>query len=249
MGNSSCFSFLQSPSKITTGYWDFRGLGAPMRMMCTFAKVPWEDVKYSVKQKAQGSWIAPEWELDKRPQLRQQNPLVQLPYVINHSTGEVIAQSSAVYLYLGRILGLGGATHQEQMANEQVLFYLYGMWMEIRDLVYPSYTSRTEESFRSSLDNHFSGVSAHYEKLEAWLRRKDAPFFASSRPCTADFHVWEMLDQQECMARAYGFASPLEDHACLKAFYQRFRELPELEPYFASGDYTLPMNNKMAFYK
>lgn len=32
---------------------------------------------------------------------------------------------------------------EEELANEQVLFYLYGMWMEVRDLVYPSYTSRT----------------------------------------------------------------------------------------------------------
>mmetsp|Transcript_22358 Transcript_22358/g.42144 ORF Transcript_22358/g.42144 Transcript_22358/m.42144 type:complete len:251 (+) Transcript_22358:44-796(+) len=250
MGNSNCFAFMQKPAKITTGYWDFRGLGAPMRMMCVYTKVPWEDIKYSAKRKNQGGWIAPEWEREQRPQLREQNPLVQLPYVINHATGEVVAQSSAVYLYLGRVLNLGGNTREEQLANEQVLFYLYGMWMEVRDLVYPSYTSRTEESFRSSLDNHFQGsISDHYEKLEAWLRQRNTAFFAGMQPCTADFHAWEMIDQQECMARAFSFPSPLERFACLTAFYARFRQLPELEAYFCSGDYSLPMNNKMAFYK
>jgi len=221
-----------------------------MRMMCVYSKTPWEDIKYSAKQKAKGSWVAPEWEREQRPKLREQNPLVQLPYVINHSTGEVVTQSSAVYLYLGRILGFGGSTREEELANEQVLFHLYGMWMEVRDLVYPSYSSRSEESFKASLDNHFLGaIAGHYAKLEAWLRQKGTSYFAGKKPCTADFHVWEMLDQQESMARAYDFPSPVEDFPLLRVFYLRFRELPELKTYFESSDATLPINNKMAFYK
>lgn len=49
------------------------------------------------------------------------------------------------------------------------------------------------------MDNHFIGsIAGHYEKLEAWLRQKDSDFFAAKGQVrTADFHVWEMLDQQE----------------------------------------------------
>lgn len=253
MGNNQCFGFLKLPapvSKLTTGYWDFRGLGAPMRMMCVYAKADWQDIKYSAKQKAKGSWMAREWEQEQRPKLREQNPLVQLPYVINQTTGEVVSQSSAVYLYLGRVLGLAGSTREEEVANEQVMAYLYGMWMEVRDLVYPSFNNRTEESFKASLDNHFIGAMAgHYSKLEAWLRQKQTSFFAGSKPCAADFHVWEMLDQQEAMAREYDFPSPVEDYPLLRVFFARFRELPELRPYFEGGDAQLPINNKMAYFK
>ncbi|CAE8599675.1 unnamed protein product, partial [Polarella glacialis] len=175
---------------------------------------------------------------------------VQLPYVVNHSTGEVITQANAVYLYLGRILGLAGSTREDQLANEQVLFHLHGMWMEVRDLVYPSFSSRSEESFKASLDSYFLGsLSGHYEKLEAWLKQRGTPFFAGRSPCTADFHVWEMLDQSEAMASAYEFPSPVEDFRLLQVFYTRFGQLPELKRYFESPDASLPINNKMAFFK
>ena len=118
-------------------------------------------------------------------------------------------------------------------------------------------------------------VCLNLARLVVTMRQRETPFFASSRPCTADFHaaatvwkrdqmgpyvgnwdlvenasnieagfhslqVWEMLDQQECMARphlrlssilysqpregdmqhfegTYSFPSPLEDFACMKA--------------------------------
>eukprot|EP00933_Yihiella_yeosuensis_P008316 TRINITY_DN113705_c0_g1_i1.p1 TRINITY_DN113705_c0_g1~~TRINITY_DN113705_c0_g1_i1.p1 ORF type:complete len:255 (+),score=37.80 TRINITY_DN113705_c0_g1_i1:92-856(+) len=250
MGNTQCFSFLRPPPKLTTGYWDFRGLGAPMRMMCVYAKVSCEDKKFSAKQKSSGGWFAPQWDREIKPTLREHNPLVQLPYVVNHNSGEVITQSNAVYLYLGRVLGLGGRTREEELANEQVLFHLHTMWIEMRDLVYPSSHCRTEEAFKASLEKHFlTDLKAHYEKLDEWLKRKGTSFFAGSQPCTADFHVWEIIDQQEEMARRYDFPSPVEDFQLLNVFYQTFRNMPELAGYFCSDDAKLPINNKMAFFK
>jgi len=221
-----------------------------MRMMCAYAGVRGEDVKYEFRQKKSGGWICPLWDKHKR-ELQETNPFVQLPYVVNHSTGEVVSQFNAVYLYLGRMLGLGGATRPERLANEQVLFQTHLMWMELRDLVYPGARSRStdESAFISNLGDYLKDVvPVHYKKLEEWLRLRGSPFFAGRRPCTADFHVWELMDQLKGMAKTYGYADPVEGFEMLQDFYQRLRCLPALEAYFSSTDSILPVNNKMAFF-
>lgn len=253
MGCFDCFGFLQKKPQLTTAFWDFRGLGAPMRMMCVYSgREPgpqWQDLKYSTKKKVNGHWAATEWEQEAKPLLKEHNPLVSLPYVINHSTGEVVSQSHAVYLYLGGLFGLNGKNCEEQLANEQVLCHLHSVWMEIRDLVYP-FKGKTEDEFRQALTYHFDKtLPAHYDKLESWLKNKNNPYFAGKMPCTADFHVWEMIDQQEAMAKKFDFPSPLDNYVLLRDYWKGFRELPRLRKYFDGPDAALPMNNKMAFFK
>lgn len=253
MGAGPCFGFLEpvrGPPKLTTGYGSFRGLGAPMRMMCEYVAVPTTDIKYSAVQTASGSWSSPEWMKHKR-ELAVTNPLVRLPYVINHGTGEVVAQSNAVYLYLGRLLKLSGRSRDESAANEQVLFHLHVMWTQLRDLVYPDPAAKNADAlaFRSHLADHLKvTVPEHYDKLEAWLKQKNTPFFVTNAPCTADFHVWEFLDQQELMASRHCYDSPMDGYPLLQAFYARFRALPALQRYFDGEDYRLPLNNQMAYF-
>lgn len=261
---AACFSFAQKPLfrrkqqgegrpplqvRLTTGYWNFRGLGAPMRMMCAYAQCPHvEDVQYEATQTKSGGWSSAQFQ-KQMPQLREQNPLVSLPYVINHGTGEVVSQSNAVYLYLGRLLGLNGETREEQLANEQVLIYLHGMFMEMRDLVYPSSAVKNAEQFRKALENHFKALTNSYENLTNWLAQRNTRYFAGVSPCTADFHVWEMFDQQEALARAHDLQSPLAQFSKLQEFYEDFRQLAGLRSYFESDASKLPFNNKMAFFK
>eukprot|EP00928_Gymnodinium_smaydae_P042211 TRINITY_DN28451_c0_g1_i1.p1 TRINITY_DN28451_c0_g1~~TRINITY_DN28451_c0_g1_i1.p1 ORF type:complete len:261 (+),score=45.88 TRINITY_DN28451_c0_g1_i1:64-846(+) len=260
MGNSQCFAPLgapaalpalkQPPPKLTIGFWDFRGLGAPMRMMCVYAGAEHEDVKYTAKKKSKGGWIAPEWERRDKPGLMERNPLINLPYVVNHSTGEVVAQSNAVYLYLGRVCGLHGSTRDEELANEQVLSHMHSMWMEHRDLVYPFKSGDPELMFVEALKDHFGQkLPLNYEKLEAWLIQRGGCFMAGRQPCTADFHVFEMLDQQEALASQNGYASPLEQFEVLRAYFERFRALPKLQSYFNGPDYKLPYQGRMALFK
>merc|ERR1719321_894338 len=99
---------------IQIGYWNFRGLGAPMRMMCEYTGVKWENITYEVREKRPGHWVCHEWDKDEKPVLAKENPFAQLPYVVNRATGEVVTQSNAAYLYLGRLLSLNGSTPREQ---------------------------------------------------------------------------------------------------------------------------------------
>lgn len=218
-----------------------------MRMMCAHVKADAEDVKYDIRKKNKGGWVSPEWEVDK-PKLLAHNPFVSLPYVVNHTTGEVVSTSLSVYLYMGRLFGLNGKTAVEQMANEQVLSQANLLWVELLDLVYPK--GQDESAFTEGLGLHFKKkLPAQYEKLDKWLRHRGTDFFVGHAPCTADFSVWEVLDQYEIMSLRYGFSSPLGDFAALQAFHKRFRAMPSLHGYFDSEDSKLPMNNKNAYFQ
>jgi glutathione S-transferase len=233
------------------GYWNFRGIGAPMRMMCDYAGVKWENIPYEVREKRPGHWVCHEWDKDDKIILSRDNPFVQLPYVKNKATGEVVSQSNAVCLYLGRLLSLNGSTPQEQLANEQVLFYVYQMWQETTDLVYPFKQNKDMEAFQKSLNNHLRHViPAHYRKLESWLTLVGSNFFVGQEsPCTADFQVWEVIDQHEQMALKHSFKSPTSSFPQLEAFHSLLQHEPRLQKYFDSDFYKLPCNNKMAFFQ
>lgn len=220
-------------------------------MMCVYADADCEDVQYDVRERPNGGWTSPKWEKEDRPNLRERNPFANLPYLVNRSTGEVVIGSNPIYLYLGRLFGLDGETPAEQLANEQVLLQLHGLYIDVIDLVYPFRMNKDEVSFTRAASKHFTaGLSVHLEKLESWLRQRHGAFFViPSGPCTADFLVWEILDQHEVMGVALGFPSLLANYALLRAFHARVRSLPQLVRYFDSEDAKLPVNNKMAYVK
>lgn len=231
------------------GYWSIRGLGAPMRMMCYYSGVHFENATYEVKQKGEGRWVSREWENDDKPDLEHENALMELPYVKNMSTGEVVTQANAVSLYLGRLLALNGPTVRQESLNEQVLFFVYNIFTEMFDLVYPFKGVKDDESFLTALPHYFrKTIPYKYAKLEHWLEQLRTGYFVDVGPCTADFYAWEVIDEHELMARKHSLKSPVEEFPCLKQFYQSLRADPRLQAYFDSADYLLPCNNKMAFF-
>lgn len=245
---------LFSRPRLTTGYWRIRGIGAPIRMMCSYAGVLCEDIKYELRQrdKDKGVWHAPEWEEGHKPDLRRRNSFIELPYVVNHRSGEVASLSNSVALYLSGLLGLGGITRSMRLLDEQLVFYLHGAWMELIALVYPTKHEGAigEVPFPDRVDAYLGRVIPPlYQTLEALLRRRGTGFFVGWLPRTTDFHAWELLDQHEVVAKAHGCPAPLDSFEALKAFHCRFRALPRLQRYFESEDARLPINNKTALFK
>merc|ERR1712224_937264 len=170
-----------------------------------------EDKKYS---------SFPEWQTDKT-ELKKENSLANLPYVKNHDTGDVVTQSSACYLYLGRQLGLtpsGTADKQEQIIAET-----FDLRNGVIDIVYPFGKVKTPEAYKETLPGHMEKkVKVHYEKIEGALKES---FFCGSSMSTCDFHVWEMIDQHEMMAKKAGLTSPVKAFPKLEALYKRVRAL------------------------
>lgn len=245
---SSATDSAEKPLRVSIAYWKFRGLGAPMRMMCVYAGVPHDEEQFEVRKDEHG-WKCPEYDAKKK-ELARLNPIAQLPYVQNHTTGEVICGINALYLYLGRILKLDGKTPYAKLKNEQVLFYLLGtMWLEYGDFVYPFKKNDDEAVFRAGLDDYLTkSIPTHYEKLQSWLKGNRDDFFAGQDLTTCDFHVWEFMDQHEALARKFNKTSPLRGYEHLEAFYENVWNHSKLSRYWDSQNYQLPINNKMAFF-
>ena len=89
---------------ITIGYWKIRGLAAPLRMMCFYKGQPFVSKAYG--DDANKAWFGSE-----KKRLKDNNALINLPYVIEGPTAAdptetVITQSNSCLLYLGKRLGI-----------------------------------------------------------------------------------------------------------------------------------------------
>ena len=245
--SSSASSKKEKPAQLEVAYWTIRGLGAPARMMVMAAGVPLKATCYDVVPKSAesgGGWDLAHYHA-ARPGLRAENALANLPYVRD---GDVfVTQSNAVFMYLGRRLGmLGDGSERDVAACEMLLCEC----KDLRDNFTRTAYGKGDERLpcKQLLDGQKTGSSLW--KLDSWLRQKPQGqsklFFVGGELSAPDFHIWEMCDQYSIMAAKHGLVSPLDDLPCLRAFYAHFKALPQNQKYFASPLSKFPLNQKMA---
>jgi len=216
------------------GYWKIRGLGAVLRMILEYKEADYKDAQFE----SFASWFE-----NRKPDILKMNPLANLPYIVD---GEVcVCQTNAVINYLGEKYGINGGDPQQKIANSQLLCEIYDVRNNMIDLVYPfKKVNRDEGEFNESAGKMLE--KPPFAKFESWLETYGTDYFCSSTPCTCDFHIWEMLDQHELLAKKFSKDSVLTAFPKCKAFYERFRALPTLQKYFDSDAYKLPINNELA---
>eukprot|EP01088_Endostelium_zonatum_P014747 TRINITY_DN3348_c0_g1_i3.p1 TRINITY_DN3348_c0_g1~~TRINITY_DN3348_c0_g1_i3.p1 ORF type:complete len:174 (-),score=19.26 TRINITY_DN3348_c0_g1_i3:94-615(-) len=154
----------------TVGYWRTRGLGAPLRMMCEYANTHYISETYPT--------ASPKWFEERKPQLQQKNPLINLPYIIDGDN--VISQSNSCFEYLGRKFNLNGDTEEEQLKNNQCLNQVSDMRNAAVQLFYSS-----PEQFNIDKDKYCQNVLKHYDKFEKWFEVNKTNYLSSSAPKTA----------------------------------------------------------------
>jgi hypothetical protein len=89
---------VQFTDPIEIGYWKIRGLAAPLRMMCVYAQYPHAEFPvFEVEAKDDGKggvmWDRSLWLDVAKPELAKINPLINLPFLHNKRTGQIISQS------------------------------------------------------------------------------------------------------------------------------------------------------------
>jgi len=205
-------------------------------MMCAYGGLEVTETRFAWADA--GTWFG-----TVKPDIAAQNSLANLPYF--KDGGEVVTQSNAVIKYIARKVGVAGSTEAEITKNEMLLCDVYdlrdtfvnniGYWykMVVRNVreyqvMRPKYLAEKATPF--------------FDKYEKWLTANQTDFFAGDSPTVADFHIWEMLDQHEIYAKDVQQSSLLTGRPKLKAFYDRFRALEQLQGYFQSDAYALPCN-------
>ena len=199
-------------ASIVVQYHEIRGLAAPLRMMLSYRGVAYKNK------------FADEWFSKEKAEVKQVNALANLPTVFDkQDNGEVVVtQSCATFWYIGNKLGLNGKTSAEKSRVDQIVCQVQDLRNAVVRHVYKPRVKDSFEAFQNS-------ITGHYEKLEAWFRHNGFIFSASNEITTGDFHLWEMLDQNDEFARAFAKPSFVTSYPLLNAFYARFRLTPELK--------------------
>mmetsp|Transcript_11098 Transcript_11098/g.32854 ORF Transcript_11098/g.32854 Transcript_11098/m.32854 type:complete len:270 (+) Transcript_11098:68-877(+) len=236
---------LKTDETIEVGYWNIRGLAAPLRMMCVYAGARFKVVDFEAIEKPGGGYVTDKWFKDTKPALLRQNALTNLPYVKAEST--VVTQSNACLTFLARRFDLMGSSEDEVTKNEQCMCQVMDMRNDAVGLFYGGFGPDKQEVFESKKIVYYEkNVTVHYSKFENWLQQKGTKYLAADSPTAADFHFWEMLDQHEELGRFLKKPSHLDSYPLLQAYYVRFRALPQLKAYFDGPLAKYPINNKMA---
>jgi len=227
------------PLEFTFGYWKIRGLAAAIRMIFEYKGVKYEDKQYG------GEGNADAWFKEDKPKILEKNPLANLPYI--ECGKDCVCQTNAILAYVGDKLRLNGFTYKQKLLNSELLCEIYDVRNKIIELSYKFTTVvRDEAEFKEKVAAHWDGQGS-FKKFEAVLEKGGTDFFVGKAPCTSDFHIWEMLDQNKILAERTGKSDFFDKIPKCKAFYDKFRALPTLQKYFESEAYKFDINNqKMA---
>ena len=196
------------PTPILT-YFQFRGLGEPIRLLFEDLGLPYEDRRIDLFSAA--------W-----PALAPQLPFRQLPRL--EIDGQTLFQSHAILRYLARANGLGGETDAERLRCDTGVEAARDLQQRLWDHFW-SPGSDTEAAAEAFAAGQLAGELA---KLDAWLG--DTPYVGGERVLFADYFVLTVLDE----AAAF-FPAALEQARALAGYRRRLRERPGIAAYIASG--------------
>ena len=245
----------EHPTRFTMGYWQMRGLGAPIRMLLHWGKqnaektkpFAFKDVQYTQDGDGVNKWF----KEDKVKMIEESNPLANIPYLIDHEEKKTIVHFLAICDYLGQKFGLDEkeVDSEQRERNAQIAMEVFDLRNNVIRLVYKFPNSvRTQEEFDKQLPEHLNACKKTYQKLESWLGFYDFTYFAKKDEVSScDFHAFEMIDQHEHYQTLLAGGEKrdvLSEFPRLKKFHRAMRNRPELKTYFESKEYTdFQLNN------
>jgi glutathione S-transferase len=190
-------------------YFQFRGLGEPIRLLFEDLGLPYEDRRVDLFSDA--------W-----PALSSTLPFRQLPRL--EAGGQTLFQSHAILRHLARAHGIAGNSEAERQRCDVGVEAARDLQQRLWDHFWSpgSDTAAAAEAFATGQ------LAQELAKLGGWLG--EAPYVGGERPLFADYFVLTVLDE------AGGFfPAALERAAALAAYRQRMRQRPGIAAYMASG--------------
>jgi glutathione S-transferase len=221
------------------GYWDIRGLAAPIRMALVYGGLPWREELYSLERKPDGKWGS-EWAARCRAMSDAgECAFPNLPYLVLPD-GRVVVQSNAILRYIAKKVNLMGASDVEELLIDEAIEQVADMRTEMVRMSYGSkeeFDAKRQEFSKLSLGYYFSS-------FDRCLRQRGGEWMIGSGPTIADFVLVEALEVAQKMSEPY--IDFTEQYQALSTLMQKVRSLKKLRPYFESDAAKFPFNNKVA---
>lgn len=194
----------------TLTYFDARGRAEPIRLLLSYAGVPFED-----RGVTRESW----------PKEKADAPLGQLPYLVERRGSESLAipQTMAVIRHLSREHGLDGKDEGERLAADVAAEAAVDLRAAVSALRFsPAWADEGAKA-------KFAAETAplHLARLDKLLA--DRTWCASETPTYADILVFDTLD-----SAVTHWPTLLAAWPRLAALHGRVRALPQLASYLAS---------------
>jgi len=234
--------------RFSIGYWSIRGLGAPLRMMLSAAKVDHIVLLHDiVENNENGSWNSTYFK-SKKDIVENYSSFMNLPYLIDRKEKIFLCQTNAIFSYLGRELGMLGTSKAERAKCEEMLCEIYDLRNQVIKF---SYESDGGDNAAGAL---FGSSLKHLKKFETFIMHQSDSTDKSSIHLMSDtftapeFHLFEMIDQLYCLSNEYKLEDPLKNFPSLRAFQTGFTNLSENSFYLKKSTLhtELPINNCMA---
>ncbi|XP_058515992.1 glutathione S-transferase Mu 1-like isoform X4 [Ochotona princeps] len=211
---------------VTLGYWDLRGLAHSIRLLLEYTDTSYEEKKYTLGD-------APDYDrshwLNEKFKLGLDFP--NLPYLIDGT--HKLTQSNAIVRYLGRKHNLCGETEEEKIRVDILENQAMDNRMQLIAICY-------SPDFEKLKPDYLKGLPDKLTLYSQFLGKR--PWFAGDKITFADFHAYDVLDENRIFAPGCLDAFPN-----LKDFLARFEGLPKIAAYMKSSHFLrVPMYLKLA---
>ncbi|XP_058515991.1 glutathione S-transferase Mu 2-like isoform X3 [Ochotona princeps] len=199
---------------VTLGYWDLRGLAHSIRLLLEYTDTSYEEKKYTLGD-------APDYDrshwLNEKFKLGLDFP--NLPYLIDGT--HKLTQSNAIVRYLGRKHNLCGETEEEKIRVDILENQAMDNRMQLIAICY-------SPDFEKLKPDYLKGLPDKLTLYSQFLGKR--PWFAGDKITFADFHAYDVLDENRIFAPGCLDAFPN-----LKDFLARFESLPKIAAYMKSS--------------
>ncbi|XP_058515990.1 glutathione S-transferase Mu 2-like isoform X2 [Ochotona princeps] len=211
---------------VTLGYWDLRGLAHSIRLLLEYTDTSYEEKKYTLGD-------APDYDrshwLNEKFKLGLDFP--NLPYLIDGT--HKLTQSNAIVRYLGRKHNLCGETEEEKIRVDILENQAMDNRMQLIAICY-------SPDFEKLKPDYLKGLPDKLTLYSQFLGKR--PWFAGDKITFADFHAYDVLDENRIFAPGCLDAFPN-----LKDFLARFESLPKIAAYMKSSRFLpRPVYSKVA---
>uniref|UniRef100_A0A915AGS2 glutathione transferase n=2 Tax=Parascaris univalens TaxID=6257 RepID=A0A915AGS2_PARUN len=197
-------------------YFDIRGLGEGARLIFHQAGVKFEDNRV---------------KFDDWPAFKPKTPFGQLPLL--EVDGEVIAQSAAIYRYLGRQFGLAGKTPMEEAQVDSIFDQFKDFMAEIRPAFRVIYGIEEGDKEKVVKEIVIPARDKHLPFFEKFLAKSGGQYMVGKSVTWADLVISDSFASWDETIPDF-----LSGHPQLKKYVEHVRELPNVEKWIAERPKT-----------